>query len=174
MRRENGSDRAGRFVRDGGCRGGIGRGGEHEHRRGGRQRLQFGHGVTLIQPVGHVALGRQSGQCQQPHLADLALQRLGDGLHVRLSGRVVVGQQHHAGRSGELGGVRLAPFRFLVGLCGPFDVGGGGQAARRQPVAVLLALHHEHRRPRGDRLAQFRQAIEHGRAGTGFIDPLAG
>ena len=46
--------------------------------------------------------------------------------------------------------------------------------ARCQPVAVLLAFHHEHRRPRSDGLAQFRQAIEHRRAGTGFIDPLAG
>ena len=65
-------------------------------------------------------------------------------------------------------------FGFLVGLRGPFDIGGGGQAARRQPVAVLLALDHEHRRSLGDGLAQFRQAIEHGGAGAGFVDPLAG
>ena len=102
------------------------------------------------------------------------LQRPGDGLHVGAAGRVVVGEQDDAGRAGELGGVRRPPLRLLVGLRGPLDVGGRGQAARRQPVAILLAFDHEDRRALGDGLAQFRQAVEHGGAGAGFVDPLAG
>lgn len=76
--------------------------------------------------------------------------------------------------AGQLRGVFLSPLGFLIGLGRAFDIGGNSQATRRQPVAILFAFHHEHRCPLGDRLAQFRQAIEHGGTGAGFVDPLAG
>ena len=86
----------------------------------------------------------------------------------------MVGEQDHAGRPGELGGVGRPPFRFLVGLRGALDVGGRGQATGGEAVAILLALDDEDRRALGDGLAQFGQAVKHGGSGAGLVDPSAG
>ena len=73
-----------------------------------------------------------------------------------LTGAIVVGQQHHAGRAFQLIGVLGFPLRSLRGLRRALDVGGGDQSEGSQPIRILFTLHHKHRPTFGNCRIQLR------------------